>query len=385
MKIAIVAPSPVPFVMGGAEGLWLSLQSYINDETSHSCELIKLPAPEGNLLELIRSYRRFTKLNLDHFDQVITGKYPAWMIEHRCHSIYMLHKMRGLYDLYHLANQPLDFDFRAKHAEKIHDLIENIRYVDSRENKNIGAIFDAVEDYLTSSLIMPADLKIPNPLARYILHFLDSYALHPGRIRSYFAISETVKKRENYFPDGVPVTVFHPPARKIPYYCETYRDLFTVSRLTKLKRVNKLIEAMAYVEADIKLYIAGSGPEEARLRAMASKDSRIIFLGNITTDELLKRYATALAVPFIPYDEDYGLVTLEAMLSSKPVITTNTSGGVRELVDSGETGLVVTEDKFELAAAIDYFSTSGTRAEAMGVRALEKGRQISWANMARML
>jgi glycosyltransferase involved in cell wall biosynthesis len=379
MKIAIVAPSPVPFVMGGAEGLWLSLQNYINDETPHSCELIKLPAPEGNLLELVRSYRRFTKLNLDHFDQVITGKYPAWMIEHRCHSVYMLHKIRGLYDLYHLTNQPVAFDFHARHAEKIHDLIENVRAGDSRQNIKIETIFDVLEEYLTSSVITPADLKIPGPLARYLIQFLDSFALHPERIRSYFAISETVKKRENYFPAGVDVTVFHPPARKLPYYCETYKDLFTVSRLTRLKRVNKLIEAMSFVESDIKLYIAGTGPEEARLRAMASNDSRIIFLGDISTEELLKRYATALAVPFIPYDEDYGLVALEAMLSSKPVITTNDAGGVKELVESGETGLVVAEDKFELAAAIDYFATSGARAEVLGVRALEKARQINWS------
>ena len=46
-------------------------------------------------------------------------------------------------------------------------------------------------------------------------------------------------------------------------------------------------------------------------------------------------YAHSLGVIFPAVDEDYGYVTLEAMLSSKPVITCADSGGPLEFVVDG--------------------------------------------------
>jgi hypothetical protein len=55
MKIAIVSPSPIPFAIGGAENLFWGLQNYINENTNHQCELIKLASPESSLEDLIDS------------------------------------------------------------------------------------------------------------------------------------------------------------------------------------------------------------------------------------------------------------------------------------------------------------------------------------------
>ena len=74
MRIAIVAPSPIPFVMGGAERLWLGLQQHLSAVAGHDCELIKVPVREGNLLELVRAYRSFAELDLSHYDRVIVAK-----------------------------------------------------------------------------------------------------------------------------------------------------------------------------------------------------------------------------------------------------------------------------------------------------------------------
>ena len=106
MRIAIVAPSPIPFVMGGAERLWLGLQHHLSAVAGHDCELIKVPIREGNLLELVRAYRSFAELDLSHYDRVISTKYPAWAVSHPRHSVYMQHKLRGLYDTYHFSGQP---------------------------------------------------------------------------------------------------------------------------------------------------------------------------------------------------------------------------------------------------------------------------------------
>ena len=59
---------------------------------------------------------------------------------------------------------------------------------------------------------------------------------------------------------------------------------------------------------------------------------KVKWLGFITEQEKIDLYAKARAVVYPPADEDYGYVTLEAMLSSKPVITCSDSGGTLEFV-----------------------------------------------------
>jgi hypothetical protein len=54
MQIAIIAPSPVPFCVGGAENLWWGLLQYINQHTHHQADLIKLPSPERNFGKWLR-------------------------------------------------------------------------------------------------------------------------------------------------------------------------------------------------------------------------------------------------------------------------------------------------------------------------------------------
>jgi hypothetical protein len=79
MKIALIAPSPVPFILGGAENLWLGLLQALNRVPGVEADLIKLPSPERDFWEIVASYEAYSRLALDHFDQVISTKYPAWM------------------------------------------------------------------------------------------------------------------------------------------------------------------------------------------------------------------------------------------------------------------------------------------------------------------
>ena len=61
--------------------------------------------------------------------------------------------------------------------------------------------------------------------------------------------------------------------------------------------------------------------------------------------------SAALAVLVPPLDEDYGYVTLEAMLSARAVITCTDSGGPLEFIEHGATGLVCEPDPAALADA----------------------------------
>lgn len=126
MKIAIVAPSPVPFTIGGAELLFSGMQDAINSYTSHQCELIKLTTKENTFWDLIESYYKFYQLDLSHFDMVISTKYPSWMIRHHNHIVYMLHPLRGLYDTYKLCTGNLEMpeEFKNGLVKEILDITD---------------------------------------------------------------------------------------------------------------------------------------------------------------------------------------------------------------------------------------------------------------------
>ena len=84
----------------------------------------------------------------------------------------------------------------------------------------------------------------------------------------------------------------------------------------------------------------GLAPSISRSAISRRATARIEFLGRISDEQLAHEYSQAFAVPFVPFDEDLGLVTIEAHMSGKPVITCTDTGGVAELVEHAVTGLV---------------------------------------------
>ena len=95
----------------------------------------------------------------------------------------------------------------------------------------------------------------------------------------------------------------------------------------------------------------------------------------------------ALAVAYIPYDEDsYGYVTLEGFQARRPVLTCSDSGGTLQLVSHLESGYVAEPDAGSIAEGFDFlaahrdrlrtFAEAGlARADALGIgwpRVLER-------------
>ncbi|MCF7995147.1 MAG: glycosyltransferase family 4 protein, partial [Chromatiaceae bacterium] len=227
--------------------------------------------------------------------------------------------------------------------------------------------------------------QLPSPLVRHIVHCLDHIGLAPSAIQRYLAISHTVAERADYFPPGVDVEVLHHPSDLPRAECTGYEHLFTASRLDQPKRVHLLIDAFRQVETDRHFRIAGTGPAEAELRARAAGDPRIQFLGHISDQQIIAEYGRALFVPFVPYDEDYGLITLEAMRAAKPVLTSTDAGGVNELVEHGRTGLSVAPEPAALAAAMRQLITDPAATQAMGEAARARVACIDWSQTLEVL
>ncbi|MFB8791991.1 MAG: glycosyltransferase family 4 protein [Potamolinea sp.] len=381
MKIAIVAPSSVPFTIGGAENLWWGLLNSINQYTPHQAELIKLPSPERNFWEVIDSYKNFSQLDLSYFDLVISGKYPAWMVQHPHHICYMLHRLRGLYDTYHFTRCPQQYI--TKHPSII--ALQEFLRSNQGSRASLSEVFEKLEQ-LHFSQDLPADaFQFPGPLAREVVHFLDGVGLGNKAITKYAAISRNVANRVNYFPVGSAVNVIYPPSNLKSFRRGSNDYLFTVSRLDSPKRIRLLIEAMKYVKTNIELRIAGTGPDADALKQLAGNDQRIVFLGFVNDQQITELYADALAVPYFPYDEDYGLVVIEAMMSAKPVLTTTDSGGPNEFVCNGETGYSVAPEPQAIAERIDYLCEHTDEARQMGLTAQKLVQGITWENTVNKL
>ena len=377
MKIAIVAPSPVPFTIGGAEYLYSGMQNAIKNFSSHECELIKIPVKEGSFWEIIDSYYKFYTLNLECFDLVISTKYPSWMISHPNHFLYMVHHLRGLFDTYHFFYKPEKTpDFLI--TDEVAKIVATLRKKNPSKS-DVDLFFIHINNLKKAELKYPKELfEFPGPFIYEIVHFLDNYALAPDKIKKYFTMSENVKNRNDYFPTGVPVKVIHPPPINDSFYCSDYKYLFTASRLDGPKRIDLLIDAMKFVPHAISLKIAGTGTEEKRLRTKAGSDKRIEFLGFVNEQQKKEYYANALTVLFVPFDEDYGFITVEAMKSKKPVITCTDSGGPLEFVKNCQTGFVIFPDPKLIAEKINYFIENKEEAITMGISANEAVKNINW-------
>jgi len=226
----------------------------------------------------------------------------------------------------------------------------------------------------------------PGPLIREVVQYFDRIAFRPGAVQRFCAISATVAGRPGYFPAGTKVTPVYPPSDLTGYRRPRRgRHLLTVSRLDPPKRVDLLIEAMRHVREPIDLLVAGTGPDEPRLRELAAGDRRIRFLGYVNDDALLGLYARAVAVLFAPVQEDFGLVTLEAMAAAKAVVTTRDAGGPSELVEHGRTGYITEPEPQAIAAHVERLVGDRRLARVMGARGRARATEVTWQRVGATL
>lgn len=378
MKIAIVAPRPDPPLWGGTERAVESMRRAAEATGRIEVELIKLPVDESNLPGLIDAYRRFAELDVSRFDRVISVKYPAWMVDHPDHVVHMFHPLRGLYDAYETFGLPLIASPHSPQARHLLDLIGQ-----RHDRRALQDFFVAFEAFVSTRGPDDPDLVFPGPFARAVVHWLDRIALTPPRTRAHFAISATVAARREYFPDGIRPLILPLPT-DLPLHrpgFEPGSGLFTASRLHAPKRLDLLIDAMAHVDAPVHLSIAGSGPEEAHLRARAAGDPRIEFLGFLDDEELIRRYRDAIAVPFVPDDEDQGLICVEAASQGTPTVTCTDSGGPTEFVVDGVNGLVAAPSPEALGRALQRIAGDPVWARRMGHNAFRRATTRTWADV----
>lgn len=343
----VIATVQVPFVWGGAEYLANGLKEAL-ERVGHEAEIVAVPFkwyPPERLPEHILACRLFdvTESCGNKIDLLIGLKFPAYYFRHPNKVLWILHQYRQAYELWGTEYSDLHFS-------------------------SVG-------------------LAVREAIMR-----ADNFYLREAR--KIFTISQNVSSRLHRFNQIPSTPLYHPCPGADKFYCEAYDNyILFPSRLDNMKRQHLAVEAMRYVKSPVKLYLVGRADMPAyrkRLEKLVHQyglEEKVEFLDFVSEEEKRALYARCRAVLFLPYDEDYGYVTLEAFYASKAVITCTDSGGPLEFVEDGETGFICELDPQKIAEAIDALGDSEFLARRMGENAREKilNMGISWESVVREL
>jgi glycosyltransferase involved in cell wall biosynthesis len=158
--------------------------------------------------------------------------------------------------------------------------------------------------------------------------------------------------------------------------------VFASGRAMPYKGIPVLLEAAAALQGShpsVHFAYAGDGPalEDFRRQADARRLSRFHFLGKRTDVPELVGSATVAVVPSL-WAEAFGLTVVEAMAAGVPVVASSV-GGISELIDQGETGMLVPPgDASALAAALRELLDDPVLRARMG----PKARETAWARFS---
>ena len=194
--------------------------------------------------------------------------------------------------------------------------------------------------------------------------FVANSAHVAGRIRRYY------NRRASVLHPPVD-TGFFTPGSSAP------GDYFlVVSALVPYKRIDTAIRAAEKLGVPLK--IVGTGPDEARLRALQGR--KVEFLGNINDHTLRDLYRGARGLE-LPGEEDFGIAPVESLACGRPVIALG-RGGACETIEHGQSGWLVGDENDEAGFAdamtnIDALPLSSAelheRAGAYGVDRFDAG------------
>ena len=212
-------------------------------------------------------------------------------------------------------------------------------------------VWDRFEDYFGSGwksrlLYGPAARLLrrwDRNSARRVDHFIANSHYVASRIRDYYG-----RDVDAVIPPPVD-TDFYTPAPEDAASAEPY--FLVVSALVPYKRIELAFEAFRGRAEP--LLVVGTGPSEAKLKALAPKNVRL--LGWLPDEELRKLYRGCRAT-VLPGVEDFGIVPLEALACGAPVVAYG-EGGALDTIKDGETGVLFREPTAaSLSRAIDRVS-----------------------------
>jgi glycosyltransferase involved in cell wall biosynthesis len=340
----LICTTQVPFTAGGAEAHVEGLRRALLEAGYHA-EVVALPFKWYPPAEIMRSALAWRLLDLSEangkpVDLVIGMKFPAYLVAHERKVLWIMHQYRAAYNLW---------DTPFNDLSPYPDGAQVRQWIQNADNRLI-------------------------PEAKRI-----------------FANSKTVAERLRRYNHIESWPLYHPPPRADSLRSGEQGDyIFYPSRLEPQKRQELLIEAAQYLRTPLKIVLAGGSGDPKRYESLVGKydvKDRVCLRGFVPEAEMVELYSNALGVCYLPFDEDYGYVTLEGMLSSKPVVVANDGGGAGEFIEHGSEGLLVEPEPRAIAESLDSLYADRAEARAMGERGRDKlkAMNLCWENVVESL
>ncbi|XP_051116506.1 uncharacterized protein LOC127241481 [Andrographis paniculata] len=214
-------------------------------------------------------------------------------------------------------------------------------------------------------------------------------------VNSKFTASTFAKTFKNLNSRGVRPAVLY-PAVNVDQFNEpnanTKLNFLSINRFERKKNIELAITAFGKLynmrdeflggdtdENDLTMIIAGGFDQRLRenveyleeLKALAEKEHvarQVQFITSCSTSERNTLLAQCLCVLYTPKDEHFGIVPLEAMAASKPVIACN-SGGPVETIKDGETGYLCNPNPEVFSMAMANLARDPQMSKTMGMQA----------------
>jgi glycosyltransferase involved in cell wall biosynthesis len=335
VRTVLVCETQVPLVRGGAELLVRQLVAELRAR-GFATDRVALPFkwyPKEEILPHAAAWRMLdlSESNGQPIDLVIATKFPTYFARHTRKVCWLVHQHRAAYEL--CATEYSDF-----HHEEI-------------------------------------DVGLRDRLMQ-----LDEQML--GECRGLYTISNTVSARLEKYNGLASTPLYHPPLLAPKLTRGDYGNyVLSVARLERNKRVDLIVRSLAELPPHLRLIVVGDGSHRRHIERETERlgvSDRVTFTGAISDDRLIELYRDALCLVYVPFDEDYGLATLEGFLAEKPVITARDSGGTLEFVRDGENGFVVEAEPAAIAQAVAKLDGDRARAAELGQRGREVAAAISW-------
>ncbi|CAN5615050.1 glycosyltransferase family 4 protein [soil metagenome] len=159
--------------------------------------------------------------------------------------------------------------------------------------------------------------------------------------------------------------------------------IFFLGRHEPRKGLTVLLDAMADLPAEVRLWVGGDGPDTERLRSQVSGDERIEWLGRIDEDEKERRLrgADVFCAPSLR-GESFGVVLLEGMAAGTPVVASDLPG-YSNVARAGRDALLVPPgDVPALAGALRRVLTDIEPARSLALSGEERAAEFAMDRLA---
>jgi UDP-glucose:(heptosyl)LPS alpha-1,3-glucosyltransferase len=357
-KIAVVIPRYG--LTGGAEGFVAELTERIAGDRSYEVHVF------ANRWTVLSERVIFHRIPIISFPKFLTTISFAWFAGRQ---IARMH-----FDLVHAHDRLLEADIFTMHGIPHRNWVKEIR------KKSLMSLFDYVTDGVERHLVQSNRCRYflaVSGLAREI--FLETYVTDPNAVKvvspgvdaaRFQQLDRQLCRREIRKAFGIGA--------------EEVVILF-VSMNFAIKGLDRLIMALAKLKqatpkAKFELLVVGKGNirKYTKLALSLGIGDRIVFSGALGKAEIARVYMASDIFSILSQFDTFGMVVLEAMAASLPVVISS-NVGARDMVREGRNGFVVAdgENAEQIAAKFGLLLDQELR-EKMGAEALQTAGENTW-------